>query len=116
MKYKKTRSPLFFQFFKANVVCRQLGFSNGATSAPCCSPYGLVPTTFSYDDVQCAGTEATLDSCSHLNTHNCVSTEGAGVVCNTGTTVISKSLFGFKPFLLNPKKFECLIKPGNFNL
>lgn len=71
---------------QANVVCHQLGFSNGATSASCCSPHGQVPTSFSYDDVRCAGTESTLDSCPHQNTHNCGSFEGAGVVCNTGSS------------------------------
>ncbi len=72
--------------FQANVVCRQLGFPNGAASAPCCSAYGQAPTNFSYDDVGCIGTETTLDACPHLNIHNCGSTEGAGVVCNTGTS------------------------------
>jgi hypothetical protein len=44
-----------------------------------------VPTSFSYDEVSCVGTEATLDSCPHQNTHDCGAGEGAGVVCNTGT-------------------------------
>jgi hypothetical protein len=72
--------------FQATVVCKQLGFSGGATSVQCCSAYGAVPTTFSYDEVGCTGTETTLDSCPHQNTHDCGTGEGAGVVCNTGTT------------------------------
>ena len=72
---------------QANVVCRQLGFSNGAISSTCCSPYGQVPTSFSYDEVLCAGTEATLNSCPHQNTHDCGSYEGAGVVCNAGSII-----------------------------
>jgi len=72
---------------QANVVCRQLGFASGALSAQCCSTYGLVPTSFSYDDVGCVGTETTLDACPHLNVHNCGTGEGAGVICNTGAPV-----------------------------
>jgi hypothetical protein len=72
-----------FVFFQANVVCRQLGFPLGATSVQCCSAYGFVPTNFSYDEVGCSGTESTLDSCPHLNAHDCGTTEGAGVVCRT---------------------------------
>ena len=71
-------------FFQANVVCKQLGFSEGATSVKCCSFYGAVPVTFSYDEVGCVGTETTLDACPHLNTHDCGANEGAGVVCNSG--------------------------------
>ena len=63
-------------------MCRQLGFTHGALSVLCCSKYGQVPSTFSYDEVKCNGTEMTLDSCVHANTHNCGPQEGAGVVCN----------------------------------
>jgi len=41
-----------------------------------------VPTNFSYDNVQCTGTEATLDACPHVNTHDCFANEGVWVVCN----------------------------------
>ena len=58
----------------------------GAQSVSCCSTYGQVPTSFSYDNVQCAGTETTLNACPHLNTHDCGSREGAGVVCRTATS------------------------------
>ena len=73
------------------MVCRQLGYSNGASSAPCCSPYGQVPSSFSYDEVQCTGTEATLDSCRHQNTHDCGPNEGAGITCNAGTGPIIRN-------------------------
>jgi hypothetical protein len=49
----------------------------------CCSNYGRVPTSFSYDNVKCNGTETSLDNCKHLNVHDCDATEGAGVVCKT---------------------------------
>ena len=44
-----------------------------------------MPSSFSYDEVQCLGTEGTLDSCRHFNVHDCGPSEGAGVVCNTGS-------------------------------
>jgi len=69
------------------VICRQLGFSR-ASSFTVCSRYGQVPTSFSYDDVACVGTELTLDSCRHLNTHNCGPHEGAGVVCVNGMQIL----------------------------
>jgi len=72
-----------FIIFQANVVCKQLKYS-GATSVACCSPRGPVPTNFSYDNVQCAGTEATLDACPHANLHDCFPSEGVWIVCNTG--------------------------------
>ena len=50
--------------------------------------YGSVPTNFAYDNVQCVGTESTLDSCNHLNVHDCVSSEGAGVVCKRNDTTV----------------------------
>ncbi len=80
----------FYFISQANVVCRQLGFTDGAISAPCCSPNGQVPTSFSYDEVRCGGIEATLDSCPHQNTHDCGPSEGAGVVCSTGSVIGKK--------------------------
>ena len=81
----KKNLKFFFIQFQANVVCRQLGYPNGASSASCCSLYGQVSTSFSYDEVRCTGTESTLNSCPHNNAHDCGALEGAGVVCNTGT-------------------------------
>ena len=66
---------------QAAVVCKQLGFPS-AQSQTCCSAKGAVPTNFSYDDVECVGTEKTLDACPHLNTHDCFSYEGVWIVCN----------------------------------
>jgi hypothetical protein len=74
----KNRSLTLFQ---ANVVCKQLKYT-GATSWTCCSPKGYVPTNFSYDNVKCAGTEATLDACPHLNAHDCYANEGIWIVCS----------------------------------
>ena len=72
---------LFLFYFQANVVCKQMSFSS-ASSITCCSSRGLVPANFSYDNVACVGTEATLDACPHLDVHNCGPNEGLWVVCN----------------------------------
>jgi hypothetical protein len=45
--------------FQANVVCRQLGFE-GALLVFSNSHFGFVPQKFSYDDVNCGGTETNL--------------------------------------------------------
>ena len=70
-----------FLYLQANVVCRQLGFTQGAESFDNESPYGPVSDIFSYDEVQCTGQETTLDSCPHANTEDCFGTEAVGVVC-----------------------------------
>ena len=67
--------------FQAMVVCKQLGFTC-AIEFKTNSFFGSVPSTFSYDDVTCLGSEDTLDECMHSNKeHDCASNKGAGVVC-----------------------------------
>jgi hypothetical protein len=70
-----------YYIFQTNVVCKQLKYS-GTSSFVYCSSCGSVLTNFSYDDVQCSGTEATLDACPHLNIHDCYANEGVWVPCN----------------------------------
>ena len=43
------------------------------------------------DDVECNGTETSLDECSHSDwrDHNCRSFEAAGVVCRVGKGKVS---------------------------
>ena len=36
------------------------------------------------DNVECKGSEGTLESCNHSPTHNCKGNEGAGVICGEG--------------------------------
>jgi len=73
----------YWTIASANVVCKQLGFALGASNAHSNSYFGTVSANFSYDNVQCIGTEATLDACKHLNVHDCATNEGAGVTCKT---------------------------------
>jgi Scavenger receptor cysteine-rich domain len=58
-----------------------LGFAAALNSTEG-SLYGKVAeNVFSYDEVNCAGGETTLDDCKHQNTHDCKLNEGAGVIC-----------------------------------
>ena len=70
----------------AQVVCRMLGFSSNGATAKLDSTYGSVSTNFIMDDVNCIGTEETLEDCNYSPTHNCGRHEGAGVICRTGLT------------------------------
>ena len=58
------------------------------------STYGSVPTNFIMDDVNCAGTEGTLEDCSYNPIDNCGSSEGAGVICRSTTTPFDITLVG----------------------
>jgi hypothetical protein len=71
---------------KANVVCRQLGFINGALEALTGSYFGQTSDEFSYDDLYCTGNEDFLDDCPHENDENCNGLEAAGVICDTGSS------------------------------
>jgi hypothetical protein len=79
-------------FLQADIACYELGFPSGAVSALQNSYFGLVPTTFSYDDVQCVGNESTINECRHINYHNCGASEGAAVICNS--TIPTGSISG----------------------
>ena len=67
----------------ANVVCRQLGFSN-SSSAPHGAVNGQGSDPIWMDDVKCNGGEASLFKCTHLGwgLHNCNHGEDASVICN----------------------------------
>ncbi|XP_035669536.1 atrial natriuretic peptide-converting enzyme-like isoform X2 [Branchiostoma floridae] len=67
----------------ADVVCRQLGYRNGAKMATKNSRFGDGRRDFILDDVTCTGSEATLTDCEHRGwwEHDCDRNEVAGVVC-----------------------------------
>jgi hypothetical protein len=67
----------------AQVVCRQLGF-DGADNAYGFARYGQGIGPIHLDDVNCTGSEASVDQCTHggVGNHNCDHSEDAGVVCS----------------------------------
>ena len=76
-------------YFQAEVVCRQLGFA-GVDVFYTNSHFGEVPDDFSYDDVECSGSERTLDDCYSNFPDNCGYQEGAGVRCLESETTTSE--------------------------
>ena len=70
---------------EANVICRMLGFSEGAWSTHCCGWYGSssAPSQIWLDDVHCVGDEQSIAQCRHggWGSHNCYHSEDVGVVC-----------------------------------
>lgn len=62
----------------ASVVCRQLGFNTGTAAYH----FGNVPEVMAMDDVQCTGSEETLQQCTYRTYDNCAGSEGAGVECH----------------------------------
>ena len=67
----------------AQVVCRQLGFGSAITNKSR-AYYGLGSGQIWLDEVQCFGTELTIEDCSHdgWRSHDCSHSEDAGVRCS----------------------------------
>ncbi len=67
----------------ANVVCRQLGFTN-ATTAKSDAQFGPGTGQILMDDVNCHGNEKRLQDCVFLGwgSHNCGHHEDASVTCD----------------------------------
>ena len=66
----------------ASVVCSELGFS-GRSEAVSLAPFGQGNGTILMDNVQCSGSEASLEQCSHngWGSNNCNHREDVGVRC-----------------------------------
>ena len=69
----------------AQVVCRQLGFGT-AIVARGRGYYGRGSGEIWLDELNCNGTESTIDNCSHdgWGIHDCSHREDAGVECSNG--------------------------------
>jgi receptor-type tyrosine-protein phosphatase Q len=79
----------------ANVVCRQLGFSNSDATYFYSAYFGQGIVPIKLDDVACTGSESQLISCSYdSNTGDCSHSEDAGVRCQTACTHGSVRLRG----------------------
>ena len=69
----------------AGVVCRQLGYSSTAVSAPQSARFGQGSGKIWLDDVQCQGNETSIVNCRHRpwGVHNCGHNEDASVICSS---------------------------------
>ena len=81
---------LAFHFVKktvqGHVACKELGFAQ-AIAVTTESFYGPVSgSAFSFNNVKCRGDESSINDCPNTKTDNCDSSEGAGVVCDPGTS------------------------------
>ena len=67
----------------ADVVCRQLGFSQGAVRAAVQAEFGAGINTILLTDVNCYGSEQTLEDCkkSEWGENSCEHSQDSGVVC-----------------------------------
>ena len=67
----------------ANVVCRMLGFE-GAVEATSRASFGQGTVPILLDDVACTGNENSILDCQYNSIDNCVHSEDAGVICDSG--------------------------------
>lgn len=74
----------------AHVVCKQLGFRNGARAAIGYATFGEGQGDIIMDDVKCTGDESALSGCLHngYGEHNCAHSEDASVMCDNGKSDI----------------------------
>jgi len=85
----------------SNIACRQLGFSNSDSTAYSSAHFGQGDTIIiAIDDVACTGSEATLFSCAHSTSHNCVHSQDAGAQCvprcTHGTVRLIGGIYSFE--------------------
>ena len=75
----------YFGMEEADVVCKQLNFTQGAQAVYKFAHYGPGRGPIYLDNVVCVGNETSLINCKHQgwNGHNCYHFEDVGVVCLT---------------------------------
>lgn len=70
---------------EGDVICRMLGYSEGAWGISCCGWYDDASTALEIwlDDVHCDGDEQSIAECRHggWGNHNCKDSDAVGVVC-----------------------------------
>lgn len=78
----------FWSSVNSQVVCAQLGFTNGSSVTGLARSYGTgaVAQAIVLDDVYCDGTETSVLACSaQVTSHNCQHREDIGVMCASTT-------------------------------
>ena len=80
-----------WDIYDAQVVCRRLGFGL-ATAAQQSAFYGQGSGQIWLDDLDCAGTEWTLENCSHRGWgyEDCSHSEDASVNCSAGNILLNR--------------------------
>ena len=69
----------------ANVVCRQLGYSNATNAYQGGPQYGPGNGTIWLDNIACTGSESSIFDCAFTTQHDCSHGEDAGVSCSQMT-------------------------------
>ncbi len=88
---------------EAQVVCKQLGFSNYQDSVPIRGAYfgaGFVPIHL--DGLNCVGNESQLSDCEHngLGNHNCLHFEDASVLCIASGLLCCIATYSYKCIII----------------
>ncbi|XP_025103064.1 deleted in malignant brain tumors 1 protein-like isoform X2 [Pomacea canaliculata] len=83
-----------FHNTEAQVACRMLGFNSTATPVLSSAMYGEGRGTILLDNLECQGTEKSLEQCRHRGyyNHDCNHTEDVGVICNMSSTQMEAHL------------------------
>ncbi|XP_072021383.1 uncharacterized protein [Amphiura filiformis] len=80
----------------ADVICKQLGYENGALAALGAATWGQGEEEIILDEVKCTGEESAISGCLHsgFGEHNCEHSEDAGVICDDGQPLVDVRLVG----------------------
>ncbi len=85
-----------FTNIDVKVVCRQLGYTNGAALAR--APFGQGMGTVWMDDVACNGTETRIQDCWHngWGVHDCSHSEDVGIRCSDYSEALQQEITALK--------------------
>ncbi|RDD36431.1 Deleted in malignant brain tumors 1 protein, partial [Trichoplax sp. H2] len=106
-----------FTMFSANVVCRQLGFPNGAITFYRNAHYGRGNGTVWLSEVKCQGSELNLARCSHSywGKTYCFHSEDVSVVCNPDNNECMRGIHSCDPNAVchdTNTSYTCTCKSG----
>ena len=105
-----TTREVILPFLQANVVCKQLGFINGASKLYGFNYYGspleVTAPKFVSGSYKCNGSEAGLDECQHVTSPDCTVIEGAQAPCDPSPTLVGECLISPWPWTLITESAE----------